>query len=518
LTPTSALELQGITKRFGNTLANDSIDLKIEQGEIHAILGENGAGKTTLMNILYGLYTPDAGIIRVEGGQVEIKSPRDATSLGIQMVHQHFMLGIPFSVADNLVLGLEPTRAGVLMDRQAAVSIVCKLSERYGLKVDPHTIVRDLSVGEMQRVEILKALYREAKILILDEPTAVLTPLEIKDLFEVMQRLKANQKPVIFITHKLREVIAVADRVSVLRQGKLVGTYPIKEVNEARLIELMVGKTVQHEVTTRANVVGKPVLQVRGLGVVDKRRKVTLLRDISLVVNAGEILGIAGVEGNGQTELVDTLIGLVKAKCGSAQLDGIELLDLSPRKIMEAGLACIHEDRLRKGLVAEFTVSDNLILGMHYLKPIQQNLMIDQNRIAQISSDLVRDFDIRPPAPKMLTKYLSGGNQQKLILARELNTQGMKLLLASQPTRGLDVNATIFVHRTLRDLRDRGIGVLFISADLDEIRMLSDRIVVMYRGEIVATGAGDEFSDVRLGSLMLTGQEAMTFESATHAA
>ncbi len=517
MTTTPALEVQGITKRFGTTLANDNIDLKIEQGEIHAILGENGAGKTTLMNILYGLYTPDAGIIRVAGSPVEIKSPRDATSLGIQMVHQHFMLGMPFSVADNLVLGLEPTRAGVLIDRQAAVSIVHNLSERFGLKVDPHAIVRDLSVGEMQRVEILKALFREARILILDEPTAVLTPLEIKDLFDVMRRLKANQKPVIFITHKLREVMAVADRVSVLRQGKLVGTHPINEVTEARLIELMVGKSVRQETTERVTVTGEPVLRVQNLSVVDKRRKITLLREISLVVNAGEILGIAGVEGNGQTELVDTLNGLIKAQSGSAKLNGLELLGLSPRKIMEAGLTCIHEDRLRKGLVTDFTVSENLILGAHYLEPIRQRLMMNQNKIAQICGNLIQDFDIRPPAPKMLVKYLSGGNQQKLILARELNTRGMKLLIASQPTRGLDVSATIFVHRTLHDLRDNGIGVLFISADLDEIRLLSDRIAVMYRGEIVATGGCDDFTDARLGSLMLTGQEVEASESKEYA-
>ncbi|MCJ7533772.1 MAG: ABC transporter ATP-binding protein [Anaerolineales bacterium] len=512
----NALEIRGITKYFGFLAANDHINLAIGQGEIHAILGENGAGKSTLMNILYGLYQPDAGTIRVYGKQVKIHSPREATALGIQMVHQHFMLGLPFTVAENLVLGNEPLTRGMLLDKRRAETIVRTLSARYGLEVNPNTYVENLSVGEMQRVEILKALYRQANILILDEPTAVLTPLETRDLFKVMQRLKEDQKTVIFITHKLREVMEVADRVTVLRQGLVVGTHEIHMVNETKLVEMMVGKLIQFEPSLEKSCPGAPVLQMRDVWFSDPHKKIDTLSRITLDIRAGEILGIAGVEGNGQAELVEILIGLLRPRKGSIQLQGLELIRLSPRRIMEAGVACIHEDRQVKGLIVDFSVSENLILGDHYYPPNRHGLMLNHSAIDEISSKSIAAFDIRPPNPKVLVRFLSGGNQQKLILARELREKNIKLLIASQPSRGLDVNATIFVHQTIRRFRAKDCAILLISADLDEIKQLSDRIAVLYRGEIVALGPKESFSDVELGSLMLIGHKPTSTEVATY--
>jgi len=500
-----ALGIRGITKQFGTTLANDSIDLDIGRGEIHAFLGQNGAGKSTLMNILYGLYKPDLGSITVYGRPVEIKSPRDAASLGIQMVHQHFMLGLPFTVAENLVIGLEPRQAGLLLDRRRAESVVESLAARYGLNVNPRARIDSLSVGVRQRVEILKALYREAEILILDEPTAVLTPLETEELFDIMRRLRAEQKTVIFITHKLHEVMRVADRVTVLRNGRLVGTRDIEQVDEEQLVEMMVGRLIEAEEIGDATAGQEVVLQLRDLRAVDALRGIEVLRGVNLDVRAGEITGIAGVEGNGQSELVEVLIGLRPASGGSACLDSVELLGSSPRAIMARGLACIHEDRHEKGLVGDFTVTENLILGKHHLSPFRRGFMLDLAAAHEHALEMVRSFDIRPPLPDREAKYLSGGNQQKLVTARELDVKSMRVLIASQPTRGLDVSATRFLHQQLRAVRDQGVAVLLISADLDEVKLLSNHIAVMYKGQIAASGPRDTFSDAELGALMMRG-------------
>jgi general nucleoside transport system ATP-binding protein len=511
----NALEIQGITKSFGELVANDHIDLAIGQGEIHAILGGNGAGKSTLMNILSGLYQSDAGILRVYGNQVKIRSPREAAALGIQMVHQHFMLGMPFTVSENLVLGNEPRSKGLFLNRKRANAIVSELSERYGLAINPNARVENLSVGEMQRVEILKALYREANILILDEPTAVLTPPETKDLFKVMRRLKEEQKTVIFITHKLREVMEVADRITVLRQGKVVNTLDVHEVDEAKLVEMMVGKLIQPESSMRKANFGPPVLEVHDVWFSDPHKKIDTLCGITLNVCAGEILGIAGVEGHGQTELVETLVGLMHPRKGSIKLQGVELTGLSPRKIMENGVACIHEDRHAKGLILDFSVNENLTLGDHYYPPNCRSWMLNQNAIADFCSKAIKSYDIRPSNPKTLVRYLSGGNQQKLILARELKEKNTKLLIASQPSRGLDVNATSFIHQMIRNFREKGCAVLLISADLDEIKQLSDRIAVIYQGKIVGLDLKETFSDAEIGSLMLTGNKPTSVEGCT---
>lgn len=511
----NALEIQGITKYFGNLAANDHIDLNIGQGEIHAILGGNGAGKSTLMNILSGLYQSDSGTLRVYGKLVKIRSPREAATLGIQMVHQHFMLGLPFTVAENLVLGNEPRDKRLLLDKKRAENIVISLSKRYGLEIDPNCRAEDLSVGEMQRVEILKALYREANILILDEPTAVLTPPETRDLFKVMRRLKEEQKTVIFITHKLREVIEVADRITVLRNGCVVGTHDIQDVNENKLVEMMVGSLVKLETAKGKIQTNKPVFQIKDIWYSDPHKKIDTLSGISLDIRAGEILGIAGVEGHGQAELAEAIIGLIHLRKGSIQLNGVELNGLSPRKIMETGVACIHEDRQVRGLILDFSVTENLILGDHYCPPNRAGWMLNTSSINDFCMKSIEAFDISPSDPKLPVRFLSGGNQQKLILARELREKNIKLLIASQPTRGLDVKTTVFVHHMIRNFREKNCAILLISADLDEIKQLSNRIVVIYRGEIVAVGPMETFSDANLGALMLTGRDSISTMAAT---
>jgi ABC-type uncharacterized transport system ATPase subunit len=507
-----ALSIHDITKRFGATVANDHINLDIGRGEIHAILGENGAGKTTLMNMLYGLYKPDAGSISVYGQPVSIDSPREASALGIQMVHQHFMLGLPFTVAENLVIGYEPTQGGVLLDLRKARDAVRTLSDRYGLNVDPDTRIRSLSVGLRQRVEILKALYREARILILDEPTAVLSPLEIAELFAIMRRLKSEDKTVLFITHKLHEVMSIADRVTALRHGRLVGTHDVDEVTEEQLVQMMVGRLIEPETPDAVTGGGHPVLQINELSASDPLRGVEVLHNLNLEAKAGEILGIAGVEGNGQSELVEVLIGLRPIGSGRVVLDGKIINGLSPRRIMECGVACIHEDRQSRGLIGDFTISENLILGEQYRAPYRKGVTLESDTIATHAQKLIESFDIRPRDPDILAKYLSGGNQQKLVAARELSNRHMRLLIASQPTRGLDVGATRFIHRQLRIMRERGAAVLLISADLDEVKLLSDRIAIIYKGEIVATGARGTFTDTELGVLMMRGRHEVDLQ------
>ncbi len=499
MSETPALEVRGITKRFPGVLANDHIDFTLRRGEIHALLGENGAGKTTLMNIIYGLYRPDEGEIYVNGQRVEIHSPSDAIRLGIGMVHQHFMLVPTLTVAENVMLGHEVSR-GPLLDRRRARERILELSRQYGLVVDPDAYVQDISVGHQQRVEIIKALYRGADILILDEPTSVLTPQEAEDLFEVMRSLAAQGKSIIFITHKLKEVLAVADRISVLRAGRLVGTTTPDQATEASLAAMMVGREVLLTVDKRPAQPGEEVLRVEDLRVLDDRGLVAV-DGVSLSVRAGEILGIAGVQGNGQTELVEALTGLRPVESGRIVINGQEVTGRPPRAITEAGSAHVPEDRQRDGMVGSYTVADNLVLNTYYRPPFARGIVRDEQQVAQFAQRLVEQFDIRTPSIYALASTLSGGNQQKMIVAREFS-RPVALLIAAQPTRGIDVGAIEFIHQQIVRLRDEGAAVLLVSAELDEIMALSDRIAVMYRGQLIAEVPAEEATREQLGLLM----------------
>jgi ABC-type uncharacterized transport system ATPase subunit len=494
------LELRGITKSFPGVLANDHIDLELHEGEILALLGENGAGKTTLMNILYGLYAPDEGEIYVRGERVEIHGPSDAIHYGIGMVHQHFMLIPVFTVAENVMLGDESVRAGILLDRDDGTERIRAISRRFGLDVDPSAMVGNLSVGVQQRVEIIKVLYREADILILDEPTAVLTPQETDELFAVIRSLVAQGKSVIFITHKLNEVLAIADRISVLRRGRAVGAADPAEVTEAELARMMVGREVILEVEKARAHPGKVVLDVQDLCVYDDLG--TLRVDgISLQVRAGEILGIAGVQGNGQTELVEALTGLREVASGRIEIEGQVMTHASPRAITEAGTAHVPEDRQQDGLVLPFSVADNLVMNTYYVPPFAKGIVLQEDRIEAAAQQRAERFDIRTPSLAVPVANLSGGNQQKVIVARELS-RPIRLLIAAQPTRGLDVGSIEYIHNQLIERRDDGCAVLLVSSELDEIMSVADRIAVMYEGQIVAAMAAGEATKERLGLLM----------------
>ena len=493
------LQTKGITKRFPGVLANDHVDFDLYKGEIHALLGENGAGKTTLMNIIYGLYRPDAGAIFLDGRPVDIRSSKDAIAHGIGMVHQHFMLIPVFTVAENIMLGSETVR-GLMLDQRSVAARVRELSHQYGLDVDPDAYVRDLPVGVQQRVEIVKALYREADILILDEPTAVLTPQEVEDLFKVIRALADRGKAVIFITHKLKEVFAVADRITVMRDGRVVGTVRPQETNEAQLAAMMVGREVILKVEKGPAHPGEEVLRVENLHVFDDRG-VETVRGVSFFVRAGEVLGIAGVQGNGQTELVEALTGLRQPHSGKVVMLEHDVTGKSPRSIIETGMAHIPEDRQRYGLVLPFPVTDNLVLCTYYLPPFARSGMLNHEAIDENSRELVRKFDVRTPSPYVPVSKLSGGNQQKVIVARELS-RPIKLLIANQPTRGLDVGSIEYIHKVIVRMRDAGCGVLLVSAELDEIMALSDRIAVMYKGQIMDTLSADEATREQLGLLM----------------
>ncbi|MCJ7512885.1 MAG: ABC transporter ATP-binding protein [Anaerolineales bacterium] len=494
------LELKQISKRFPGVLANDHIDLTLEQGEIHALLGENGAGKTTLMNILYGLYKPDEGEIRVRGQAIEVHSPSDAIAAGVGMVHQHFMLVPVFTVTENVMLGEETLRAGVVLDRKTTARRVAKISEQFGLAVDPDAYVRDLPVGVQQRVEIIKLLYREADILILDEPTAVLAPQEADELFKIMRSLAQQGKSIIFITHKLREVLDVADRITVLRRGAVVGSTTPAEADKAKLAAMMVGRAVQLEVDKEAHKAGEPVLHVTDLVVIDDRRQVAV-DGVTFDVRAGEVLGVAGVQGNGQTELVQALTALRKVESGTIMLLGTDLSRATPRSVTEAGVAHIPEDRQRDGLILPFPVSENLVLQTYYLPPYSKGVNIQYAAIDDNARMLIGEFDIRTPGPGTPVGSLSGGNQQKVIVAREFS-RPIQLLVASQPTRGLDVGSIEYIHRRIIEKRDQGCAVLLVSPELDEVMQLSDRIAVMYRGKIVAILNAEEVSKAYVGLLM----------------
>lgn len=494
------LELRGITKRFPGVLANDNMDLSLEKGEIHALLGENGAGKTTLMNILYGLYQPDEGQIFVHGEEVQVHSPRDAIAEGIGMVHQHFMLVPVFTVTENVMLGDEVTRAGGFLDRDEVAESIREISSRYGLEVDPESYVRDLPVGVQQRVEIIKLLYREAEILIFDEPTAVLTPQEADELFKVMRSLVEQGKSIIFITHKLREVMSIADRITVIRNGKVVGTTSPQEADQRKLAEMMVGREVRLEVEKAAQREGKLVLEVRDLVVIDDRDQIAV-DGVSFNVHAGEIFGLAGVQGNGQTELVEALTGLREIMEGEVRIEGRDATRHTPRRVTELGTAHVPEDRQRDGLVLSFPVAENLVLQTYYQAPFTEGVVMQQEEIFRTAERLIQEFDIRTPGPQTPAGSLSGGNQQKVIVAREFS-RPIKLLIASQPTRGLDVGSIEYIHKRIMEKREDGVAVLLVSPELDEILQLSDRIGVMYRGEIVAVVPGEEANKEDLGLYM----------------
>ncbi len=501
-----ALEVRGITKRFPGVVANDGVNFALRKGEIHALLGENGAGKTTLMNIIYGLYRPDEGEIFVEGRKVDINGPHDAIRLGIGMVHQHFMLVPVFTVAENLVLGAEITK-GPVLDLKAARQAVRELSAHYGLEVDPDAVVEDLPVGVQQRVEILKALYRQARILVLDEPTAVLTPQEVEDLFRVMEELRKRGVSIIFITHKLKEVLAIADRITVMRRGKVVGTTEPAQTSEQELASMMVGREVLLQVEKSPAQPGEVVLEVEDLWVEDERG-LPAVQGVSFEVRAGEILGVAGVQGNGQTELVEALTGLRQPLKGSIRLGGEVAPFQNPRYLIEHGMAHIPEDRQKHGLVLAETVADNLVLCTYYKPPFARHGVRQPEAILENARRLIQEFDIRTPGPEVPAATLSGGNQQKVIVAREFS-RPVKLLVANQPTRGLDVGSIEYIHRRIVGMRDQGAAVLLVSAELDEILSLSDRIVVMYRGQIVATMDASEATREKLGLLMAGAQAEM---------
>jgi simple sugar transport system ATP-binding protein len=499
-----ALEAHGITKRFPGVLANSNVNFTLRRGEIHALLGENGAGKSTLMNIIYGLYTPDEGHISLSDGdgglkEIHIRNPHDAIRAGIGMVHQHFMLVPVFSVAENIILGDEIIK-GVAIDMDTARSRIRKVSQDYGLEVDPDAIVEELPVGLQQRVEIVKALYRQARILVLDEPTAVLTPQEAEDLFRVMRQLTELGVSIIFITHKLKEVLAVADSITVMRRGQVVGTTTPAETDEQGLAAMMVGRSVLLQVERGPAQPKEIVLDVQNLSIFDERG-VEAVRSASFQVRAGEILGVAGVQGNGQTELAEALTGLRDFRQGTVSLCGQPAPPQNPRRLMELGLAHIPEDRQKHGLVLSYSIADNTVLNTYYQPPFARGVRRDGPAILKNADVLIQRFDVRALNAQVPAGNLSGGNQQKVIVARELS-RPVKLLIANQPTRGLDVGSIEYIHKQIVAARDGGAGVLLISAELDEIMGLSDRIAVMYHGRIVAIVEAGQATREELGLLM----------------
>ncbi|HEY0003880.1 MAG TPA: ABC transporter ATP-binding protein [Pyrinomonadaceae bacterium] len=499
------LELKGITKRFGNVLANDHVDILVKTGTIHAIVGENGAGKSTAMRIAYGFYTADEGRILVDGEVRQIATPHDAIALGIGMVHQHFMLVEPMSVAENIVLGAEPG-AVTALDLRGADTQIRALSEEFRLAIDPNAVVENLSVGQQQRVELLKALYRQARILILDEPTAVLTPQEVEEFFEILRRMRKQGKTVVIITHKLDEVLAISDEVTVMRDGKVVGRLQTSETNAAELARLMVGRDVLLRVEKgQAN----PAAVVLSLSrfTMTARDGTRRFDEISFEVRAGEVVGIAGVEGNGQTELIEALAGLVDPAllAGQIEFDGKNITRLSARRRKELGIAHIPEDRHRRGLLLDFNLAENSILGVHYRRPAvgSTGVLLDDTGIRRRAQEVIKNFDVRPADTELPARSLSGGNQQKLIIGREFELEP-KLLLVAQPTRGVDIGAIEFIHRKLLAMRDAGCAVLLVSAELEEVTNLADRLLVIYHGKIVGEVDPKSASAEEIG-LMMTG-------------
>jgi simple sugar transport system ATP-binding protein len=497
------LELRGITKRFPGVLANDHIDFDLGRNEVHALLGENGAGKSTLMNVLYGLYTPDEGEIRIKGEPLRMRSPKDAIDHGIGMVHQHFMLIPVMTVAENIVLANEPRHAGVLLDYDAARKRVANLSRTFNFRIDPDARVDGITVGQQQRVEILKALYRSADILILDEPTGVLTPQEAEELFEILRTLVREGMSIIFISHKLGEVLEIADRITVLRRGKVVQTVPREGATEEGLARMMVGREVLLRVDKGAAAPGEPALRVEDLRVLDDRH-LEAVRGVSFEVRRGEIVGVAGVDGNGQSELIEALTGLRHAFAGRVLLGDRDVTGAHVGRILDLGLGHIPEDRQRRGLILDFTLAENLALHDFDKRPSSRWGWLFPQRMVRWAQGLLRQFDVRGGGPQTRASALSGGNQQKVVLAREI-ARDPKLLIAAQPTRGLDVGAIEFVHRRLVEARDGGEAVLLVSLELDEILSLADRILVMYEGRIVAEH-GPDVTEEELGIEMTGGR------------
>jgi general nucleoside transport system ATP-binding protein len=501
------LKMENISMFFGPFQALTDVGLQVGEGEIHGLLGENGAGKSTLMNILYGLYQPDEGEISINGSPTKIVSPHDAISQGIGMVHQHFMLVLPLTVTENIMLGQETTIEATkplgqiaMLDRKSVAQRIRALSSEYGLMVDPNAVVADLTVGAQQRVEIVKALYRNADILILDEPTAVLTPQEADELFIIMRALIKQGKSIVFITHKLREVLEVADDISVMRAGQMVGSVKPADANQEILAEMMVGRKVLLQIDKQDAHLGQTVLKIDDLHAQDDRKHM-VVNGVSLEVCGGEILGIAGVQGNGQTELAEALTGLRHTASGQIFILGVETTSATPRHVTETGTSHIPEDRQKHGLILSFPIRDNLVLNTYYRKPFAIGIELDFAAIEEQATELVHTFDIRTPSIETKAGSLSGGNQQKVIIARELS-RPVKLLIASQPTRGLDVGSIEFIHRRIVEARDKGAAVLLISAELDEIMSLSDRIAVMYKGKILDTLDAKTATRENLGLLM----------------
>ncbi|HUW01277.1 MAG TPA: ABC transporter ATP-binding protein [Acidimicrobiales bacterium] len=496
------LQARGITKEFPGVIANEDVDFALNQGEIHCLLGENGAGKSTLMNVLFGLYQPTRGEILVRGQSVSFSSSADAIALGIGMVHQHFQLIPVFTVAENVVLGDEITN-GPLLDMTTARARIVEIAERYGLDVDPDALVGDLSVGEQQRVELVKALFREAEILILDEPTAVLTPGEVDEFFEVVKSLVDKGKSIVFITHKLREVLAVADRITVLRNGRTVGSADPKESTAQTLANLMVGRDVTFEVDKKPAEVGRPRLEIHNLVVTDERGLVAC-DDVNLTVRAGEIYGVAGVQGNGQRELVEAVTGMRHADSGTVQVDGVDITRANPREVFGLGVGHVPEDRNRHGLVGAFSIADNLVLNSYHRPPFRKGFVRQTAAIDQNATELIERYDVRTPGIDVAVSTLSGGNQQKVIIARELAGDDAVLIVA-QPTRGLDVGSIEFIHSRIVEMRDNGAAVLLVSAELDEILSLSDRIGVLYRGKLAGEYDRADTDREQLGLVMAGG-------------
>ena len=497
------LELKNINKSFGHVHANKNINLIIDKGTIHGIIGENGAGKSTLMSIVYGLYQADSGKILVNENEIKLKSPRDSIENGIGMVHQHFMLVENFTVLENIILGFE----GELVfgkNLEKAKSDLKKLCEAYKLNIDLDSVISDLSVGIRQRIEILKSLYRGAEVLILDEPTGVLTPQEVDELFKILRSLKEEGKTIVLITHKLNEIMDLTSEVSVMRQGEVVGHTNTSDTNKEKLAEMMVGRSVLLRINKSETKKGDVVFSVRDLVVKDDL-DVTRVKKISLDIHAGEILGLAGVTGNGQTELLEALSGIRKVESGEIHLFDEKISDqnnfINPRDLKEKGLAHIPEDRQRMGLVTEFKAHENLIFGYHHQEPYSKNSILQEKEIMSFSKKVMEEYDVRPKSPNLMTSNFSGGNQQKIILSRELN-ENPKVLLIGQPTRGVDIGAIEFIHQRLIDMRDKGAAILLVSVELEEVLSLSDRIVVMFDGNIVGEKINKDVTDRDLGLLM----------------
>ena len=503
---TVVISMKDIVKKFGDFTANDHINLTVHKGEVHAILGENGAGKSTLMNVLCGLYKPTSGQIYMNGKEVNFSSPKDAIDMGIGMVHQHFMLIQPFTVTENIILGVEPTK-GLVVDKKTAREKVLELSERYNMKIDPDAKIEDISVGMQQRVEILKVLYRGADVLILDEPTASLTPQEIEGLMEIIQHLTADGKSIILITHKLKEITASSDQCTIIRQGKYIDTVKVEEVNENELAAMMVGRDVNFRVEKTEQEAGEVVLEVHNIHARDYRG-VEILKGLNLTVKRGEIVGLAGVDGNGQTELVEILTGLRKADQGEVKILGKDVFNATPTQTFDAGISSIPADRQKHGLILEFSNEDNMILQHYNEEPYAKGGFYNRKAIRSHASELMEKFDIRPRGTEGAPSgNLSGGNQQKVIIAREVSND-KDLLIAVNPTRGLDVGAIELVHKHLVDLRNSNHAVLLVSFELDEIMSLSDRIEVIFDGQITGTVAGKDADEKELGYLMAGGKNA----------